>query len=395
MNRLIQLLALSVLFACSGAALALDNGRYKIVASSSGLNMDVSGASTADGATIVQYPARSGLNQQFDVVALGDGSYSIRPAHSGKSLDVYQWNANNGAELRQWTYAGGTNQRWRIDPVGGGLNSITSVFSGRVVEVWQASTAAGAALRLNTYVGTANQKWTFVAVGTAPSAPVSVFLAGDSIVSTYADTSSPNDQAGWGQMLPALYDAQVTVFNHAIGGRTARRFIDEGRLTAIWNAAKAGDYLLVQFGTNDGHPTATYTINGQTIPYYLAPATDFKSWLSQYITGARSRGIRLVFVTPTPRNSAYCTGGNGTGAWAQAMRELAAAESIPLVDLNLKTVNYLRAICPAPVPENFFFRRADGTVDGTHFQENGARILARFVADGIGEAALPLNSHRR
>jgi lysophospholipase L1-like esterase len=77
------------------------------------------------------------------------------------------------------------------------------------------------------------------------------------------------------------------------------------------------------------------------------------------------------------------------------MRELAAAEGIPLVDLNQKTVNYLRAICPAPTPENFFFLRADGTVDGTHFQENGARILARFVADGIGEASLPLNSHRR
>jgi lysophospholipase L1-like esterase len=390
MLRLLIVLALSLAPALSWS---IDNGRYKIVASSTGLNMDVSGASTADGATIVQYPARSGLNQQFDVVALGDGSYSIRPAHSGKSLDVYQKNPNDGAELRQWTYSGGTNQRWRIGSVGGNLNSITSVFSGRAIEVWQASTAAGAALRLNTYVGTANQKWSFVLVGA--SAPVSVYLAGDSIVQTYADTASPNDQAGWGQMLPALYDAQVTVFNHAIGGRTARRFIDEGRLTAIWNVAKAGDYLLVQFGTNDGNTTATYTINGQTIPYYLAPATDFKTWLTQYITGARARGIRLVFVTPTPRNSAYCTGGNGTGAWAQAMRELAAAEGIPLVDLNSKTVNYLRAICPAPTPENFFFLRADGTIDGTHFQENGARILARFVADGIGEASLPLNTHRR
>ncbi len=392
MLRLIVVLALSLAPALSWS---IDNGRYKIVASSSGLNMDVSGSSTADGAVIVQYPARTGLNQQYDVLALGDGSYSIRPAHSGKSLDVYQRNANDGAELRQWTYSGATNQRWRIDSIGGGLYSITSVFSSRVVEVWQNSTAAGAALRLNTYVGGANQKWSFTLVGAAPSAPVSVYLAGDSIVQTYADTASPNDQAGWGQMLPALYDAQVTVFNHAIGGRTARRFIDEGRLTAIWNVAKAGDYLLVQFGTNDGHPTATYTINGQTIPYFLDPQTAFKTWLTQYITGARARGINLVFVTPTPRNSAYCTGGNGTGAWAQAMRELAAAQGVPLVDLNLKTVNYLRAICPAPTPENFFFRRADGTVDGTHFQENGARILARFVADGIGEAGVPLNSHRR
>ncbi len=221
-----------------------------------------------------------------------------------------------------------------------------------------------------------------------------VFLAGDSIVQTYTDTSSSTDQAGWGQMLREQYNSNVTIYNHAIGGRTSRRFIEEGRLDAIWAAAKSGDYLLVQFGTNDGHTTATYTINGQTIPYYLNPQTDFKTYLKQYIDGARSRGITIGLVTPTPRNSAYCTGGNGTGAYAQAMRELAAAEAVPLIDLNQKTVNYLKAICPAPTPENFFLLRADGTVDGTHFQENGARILSRFVADGVGEAGMALNSFR-
>ena len=229
----------------------------------------------------------------------------------------------------------------------------------------------------------------------ATSERVNVYLAGDSIVQSYTDTASPNDQAGWGQMLQQQYQSNVMIHNHAVGGRTARRFIEEGRLNAIWAAAKAGDYLLVQFGTNDGHRTATYTINGQTIPYYLDPNTSFKQYLSQYITGARARGINLAFVTPTPRNSAYCTGGNGTGAWAQAMRELASAEGIPLVDLNQKTVNYLTAICPAPTPENFFFRRSDGSVDGTHFQENGARILARFVADGIGEAGVMLDIYRK
>lgn len=225
--------------------------------------------------------------------------------------------------------------------------------------------------------------------------PVNVFLAGDSIVSNYTDTSSPNDQAGWGQMLHEQFNDDVHIFNHAIGGRSARRFIDEGRLEAIWSQAEAGDYLLVQFGTNDGHRTATYTINGQTIPYYLEPNTDFKNYLSQYISGARARGINLAFVTPTPRNSAYCTGGNGTGAWAQAMRELAAEEGVPLIDLNRKTVDHLIAICPAPTPENFFFLRADGSVDGTHFQENGARTLARFVAEGIGEAAMALGNYRK
>jgi lysophospholipase L1-like esterase len=224
----------------------------------------------------------------------------------------------------------------------------------------------------------------------APLAPLSVFIAGDSTVQTYADTPSPSDQAGWGQMIGAFFAERVRVDNRAIGGRTARRFIDEGRLDEIFEDIAAGDYLFVQFGTNDGNRTATYLIGDQTIPYFLDPASDFKDYLRRYLNGARERGASPALVTPPPRNSAYCTGGNGTGGHAQAMRELAGDEGVPVLDLNAKSVEYLRAICPAPTPEDFFLLRADGTVDGTHFQENGARILARLVAEEAREAGLPL-----
>jgi lysophospholipase L1-like esterase len=68
------------------------------------------------------------------------------------------------------------------------------------------------------------------------------------------------------------------------------------------------------------------------------------------------------------------------------MRELGQAQGVSVVDLNTASVNYLKAICPAPTPEDFFLLLADGTVDGTHFQENGARILAGFVASGLRSA---------
>ncbi len=229
--------------------------------------------------------------------------------------------------------------------------------------------------------------------GGRPSTPVTVYLAGDSIVQTYPDTASTTDQAGWGQMLHEYFNDLVTVDNRAIGGRTARRFIQEGRLDDIASDIQQGDYLLVQFGTNDSNPNAQYTIDGQTYDYFLDPQTDFKTYLKEYVQVANDHAATLVFVTPTPRNSAYCTGGNGTGTHAQAMRELAAAEGVALADLNQKSVGYLKAICPAPTPEDFFFVRSDGTVDGTHFQENGARILAGFVSEGIEEASLPLSGY--
>jgi lysophospholipase L1-like esterase len=225
--------------------------------------------------------------------------------------------------------------------------------------------------------------------------PLTVYLAGDSIVQTYTDTPSDRDQAGWGQMLGEYFDDRVTVVNHAIGGRTARRFIDEGRLDAVVAELEPGNFLLVQFGTNDGNRTATYTLGDEVIPYYLDPATDFRTYLQRYVDAAQSRSASIVFVTPTPRNSAYCTGGNGTGAHAAAMRELGQALAIPVVDLNASTVEYLRAICPAPTPEDFFLLRADGSVDGTHFQERGARLLAGFVAAGLSVPGLPFAEYRR
>jgi lysophospholipase L1-like esterase len=189
-------------------------------------------------------------------------------------------------------------------------------------------------------------------------------------------------------MLPAYVNDGVKIANRAIGGRTARRFIDDGKLDEIWSDIQPGDYLLVQFGTNDGNKTATYTHDGQMIPYYLDPETDFKKYLELYIEGARNRGAVPVFVTPPPRNSAYCTGGNGTGAHAQALRELGMAEQVAVSDLNERTVSYLEAICPAPDPPDFFLQKSDGTVDGTHFQESGARKLAEFVATGLREAGI-------
>src|SRR6185369_13991282 len=115
--------------------------------------------------------------------------------------------------------------------------------------------------------------------GGAASLPgLTIYVAGDSTVQTY--TSSAIHQGGWGQFLGGYFVAAAKVDNRAIGGRTARRFVEEGRLKSIGDAMRAGDYLLVQFGTNDSNRTATYD-DGE--PYYLDPATDFKMYMQEYI----------------------------------------------------------------------------------------------------------------
>jgi lysophospholipase L1-like esterase len=226
--------------------------------------------------------------------------------------------------------------------------------------------------------------------GTLPN--VTVFVAGDSTVQTYVNSTI--HQGGWGQFFDATFVAQVTVDNRAIGGRTSRRFIEEGRLTSILSAARAGDYLFVQFGTNDSNQTATYD-DGE--PYYLAPATDFKTYMQMYIDGAKGRGVTPVLVTPPPRNSCRSDGVSfnySFTSYATAMKELGQTNGVTVVDLGARAVAYLNGKGDCDwASANFFLIRADGTVDGTHFQEMGASILASLVAQGITESTLPLAAY--
>ena len=101
---------------------------------------------------------------------------------------------------------------------------------------------------------------------------------------------------------------------------------------------------------------------------------------------------------PPPRNSAYCNGPRSLANYGQAMLDLAQTDNIKVVDLGLKTHAHLSAICPKPTTaaqEMFFKINADDSIDGTHFQENGARVMAGFVADGIDEAKLGLSNYRK
>ena len=225
--------------------------------------------------------------------------------------------------------------------------------------------------------------------GAAESLPdITIYIAGDSIVSTYADTPSPSDQAGWGQMLHEIFDARVTVENRAIGGRTALWFHLEGGTAWVLDRIQPEDYFFIEFGTNDSHPTATFTVDGVTYPRFADAQTDFKQHLlDYYIEPTRAKSATPVLVTPPPRNSAYCGKGNSLGGYAQAMRELGEAEGVLVLDNNQRTFDHLAAICPAPTPEDFFFVRPDNSVDGTHFQENGARHMADFLGAELKAAA--------
>jgi rhamnogalacturonan acetylesterase len=55
---------------------------------------------------------------------------------------------------------------------------------------------------------------------------------------------------GWGQFLGQFLSTPVV--NDAIAGRSARSYTDEGRFNILINTVKSGDFVIIEFGHNDG-----------------------------------------------------------------------------------------------------------------------------------------------
>lgn len=74
-----------------------------------------------------------------------------------------------------------------------------------------------------------------------------VYTAGDS---TMAKGGGGSGTDGWAQYLGQYLT--IPVVNKAIAGRSARSYTDEGRFTSLINTVKSGDFVIIEFGHNDG-----------------------------------------------------------------------------------------------------------------------------------------------
>ncbi len=76
----------------------------------------------------------------------------------------------------------------------------------------------------------------------------SLFVVGDSTARNNA-----RGARGWGDPFVSYFDAaKINVFNRAMAGRSSRSYIAEGRWDQVRQEMKAGDFVLIQLGYNDG-----------------------------------------------------------------------------------------------------------------------------------------------
>ena len=227
----------------------------------------------------------------------------------------------------------------------------------------------------------------FTGIAESDSTSFTIHVAGDSTVQTYKDSAYP--QTGWGQVLGYFFDgARVKVNNAALGGRSSRNFIEEGRLDGIMNAAQKGDYLLVQFGHND----RDYSKEAR----YVKPE-DFPGYIQQFVDAGKKKGVNVILVSPMNLNGSrnvFSTGSNNYDARGM-MQTIAKNNKIPFVDLNMKSYNLYNATYKN-IPDyvtRYLYKKLekgeypnypDGVNDGTtHFQEMGSMGHAQLICEEL------------
>jgi alpha-galactosidase len=218
-----------------------------------------------------------------------------------------------------------------------------------------------------------------------------LYLIGDSTVQNGSGRAA-DSMWGWGSLVGKYFDAtKLRVVNRAIGGRSSRTFLTEGRWDGVLQEIKPGDFVMMQFGHNDGggltgnRGRGSLKGNGeetQTITNsagVVETVHTYGWYLRQYIAGAKTKGATPVVVSQIPRN--IWTDGkvgreaNGYGKFA---REAAEKGGAAFLDLNELVAARYEQIGEPTVREMFF-----QPGDHTHTTLAGAKLNAAMVAAGV------------
>jgi len=192
---------------------------------------------------------------------------------------------------------------------------------------------------------------------------VKIVLVGDSTV---------NDQGGWGPGFRHSFGPGVEVVNLALNGRSSKSFRNEG----AWAPALAAkpDYILIQFGHNDGP--------GKGPDRETDPGTTYRENLGRYIDEARAIGAKPILVTSIVRRNFTADGKFAPGpleAYADAARAVAKEKRVVLMDLYSLTRTQAEKLGPEGCL-TINAVGADGKPDSTHLGPVGRHDIGVLAA---------------
>ncbi|MDA3929198.1 MAG: rhamnogalacturonan acetylesterase [Prolixibacteraceae bacterium] len=216
------------------------------------------------------------------------------------------------------------------------------------------------------------------------SQPV-MFLIGDSTMANKPDLDYP--ERGWGQLLPTFFDTSFVIDNHSRNGRSTRSFLYEARWDSVQSKLKKGDFVVIQFGHNDGSISKTER--------YATPV-EYRYNLTKFVKDTQNKGAKPILCTPVIRRKFK----DGVlvethGEYPKIVEEIASEMNIPFIDMHKKSWDLVSDLGEKEslplflqIPAGIYEKYPEGKIDNTHFSEQGAIAIAGLFVDEVKKQEL-------
>jgi lysophospholipase L1-like esterase len=336
--------------ACSGSSSPGDTATGGAAPGSGGLTATGGGPAGSPSLGTGGSPGSSGTGGSVATVVTG-GTGGASPSGTGGSDTT----AGSGGTVAQTGTGGSTATATGGSPSNGGASGPAS--SGG------ATGNAGAG-------GTGNKP----PVDTSNLPAITIHLAGDSTVMTYAATTT---QEGWGQELGQFFNSKVTINNQGQGGANIQSFYG-GRWKTLINAVKAGDYVFAMFGIND---------SGTTHGPVAVPAFTTQMGVMADEVAAK----KATFIPTTSSPLQVWVGGKETNTrlqpYVDATIALGMTKNLLVDDLNARGVEYYNMVGQTAAAALTF------NGDKAHFDKAGATEMASLAAKELVRINSPLAAY--
>jgi rhamnogalacturonan acetylesterase len=215
-----------------------------------------------------------------------------------------------------------------------------------------------------------------------------LFIIGDSTVN-----NSSAGLRGWGDPIAELFDqTKIKVVNRARGGRSSRTFQTEGLWDQVLAELKPGDFVLMQFGHNDGGAIndasrARGSLRGvgeetEEIDNLLTKKHEvvhtYGWYMRKFVTDTKAKGATPIVLSQIPRNiwkdGKVVRAAGDYGGWAA---EVARSQGAFFIDLNEIVAKEYEATGEEKVGKEYFL------TDHTHTTPPGAQLNAASVVAGL------------
>ncbi|HEU6447592.1 MAG TPA: rhamnogalacturonan acetylesterase [Verrucomicrobiae bacterium] len=195
---------------------------------------------------------------------------------------------------------------------------------------------------------------------------------------------------GWGERIAPFFNTnKINVVNHAIGGRSARTYFTEGRWQKVVDAIKPGDFVIIQFGHNDGgrvgdpankHRADVHGTGDETEPDTMPDGSvmqvhTFGWYMSKFASEAKASGATVIICSPIPHKQRW-QHERDFANFAEWDKEVAAKNGALFMDLTMVITDAYKKI-GAEKADTFFADK------GTHTTDEGAQFNAACVVAGL------------